>query len=236
MLYDTNGSILDTSNFNFIDEDAIDEGACARIYKDKDNDMVIKTYKSSCKANYMLLRKTFEIIKELDLPSIVKLYNYYYDSNNKIIQHLMLPSGYTMEYIDNPKIILLDQNVEYLLDVMSKLEKDINILTDNKIKIGDAHEDNIIFQQNSAKLIDIDFFRKVNLTNKEKLLFHNKKELLYYIKSTIINELKRKNIFNYNFLFLFDFNSLSYMSVTDYLNTLLDKGNIQESILKKKIF
>ncbi len=225
MLFDSNGHLLDTSNFTYLNE-----GLCAKVFRD--NDIVLKNYKTTCKFSYYFSKKTFHKLKELNLPSIVKLYDYYYINNIRVANYLSIPEAYTMEYVHNPGIILLDQNKEYLLDITSKLEKDITNLAKNKIKMSDAHNDNIIFQENSAKIIDIDSFRIIALASYKKLLLTNKQELLYYIKSTLLNELNQQNIYDPQYQKMFNFPYLTNTSVTDYLNLILKDGNIRKSIIK----
>lgn len=225
MLFDSNGYILDTSNFIYLNEEL-----CAKVFRN--NDIVLKNYKTTCKPGYYFSIKTFHKLKELNLPSIVKLYTYYYINNIGIANYLSIPEAYTMEYVHNPEIILLNQNKEYLLDITSKLEKDITILAKNKIKMSDAHNDNIIFQENSAKIIDIDSFRIATLTSYKKLLLNNKQELLYYIKSTLLNEIKQQNLYNPQYQCMFNFIHLTNTSVTDYLNLILKDGNIRKSIIR----
>ena len=219
MLYDSKGNILDTSNFTYLTS-----GGCANIYRD--NNIVLKYYKDDCKYIYYFSKKIFKKLIELNLSSIVKLYDYYYLNKKSI---LSFPNAYTMEYIYNPNIILLNQSKEYLLDIISMLEKDVITLTKNKIKMYDGHHTNIIFLENSAQIIDIDLYKNNYLTNYKKLLLFNKKELLLYIKSTFLYELKQKNNPSYRNEYIFDFNILNKLSVTDYLNCFFKDGIIEQN-------
>ena len=225
MLIYSKDEILDISNFKYFDE-----GTCAKLYF-QDN-IVLKIYKINTKNYYYFSKKIFNELKELNLDSIVKLYNYYYEDTNKLTK-LLPPRFYTMEFINNPNIILIEQTKEYLLDIISSIEKDVITLTKNKIKIYDTHHRNIIFMENSAKIIDIDLFSKNNLISYKKLLLQNKKLLLYYIISTIEYELKKNNMYTYLYETLFKYNDLINLSVTDYLDNLLNEGTIQDYIEKK---
>ena len=138
-----------------------------------------------------------------------------------------------MQYINNPHIFLLDQKKEYLLDIISKFEKDIIILTNNGIKMSDAHYSNIIFQDNSATIIDIDLFRYAKLINDKKLLLHNKEQLLSYIISTLRHELKEKKLYNFRFEYIFCPSELLFMNVIDYLKTVITEDTIEQSLIKK---
>ena len=225
MLYDKNDNILDTTNFTYFNE-----GKCAKLFRD--NNTVLKSYKFDCTYRYYFSKEVFDKLKELDLESIVKLYDYFYLYKKGKFGHILKPDAYTMEYVNNPNINLLDQDKEYLLDIMSKLEKDINILTNNKIRLSDAHYQNIIFQEKGAKIIDIDLLRNVKLLNKKKLLLFNKIELLYYIISILKYELKQENLYNYKFECVFNPNCLTDLTVTDYLDKTLKKDIIRNSVIK----
>ena len=224
MLYNKDNNVLDDDGFIYETE-----GKCAKIFR-KDN-IALKSYKFDCPVIYFVSRDIFEKLKELDLETIVKLYDYYYFYKNKI-SHIFKPRVYTMEYINNPNICLLNQDKEYLLDVMSKLERDINILTENKIRLFDAHYSNIIFLDNGAKIIDIDLLRQHKLLSAKKLLLNNKKELLYYVISTLKHELKQENLYNYKFECIFNPNCLTDLTVTDYLDKTLKKDIIRNSVIK----
>ena len=225
MLVDSNNNVLDTSKFS-----DFDEGSCAILYRY--NNILMKSYKLECKPANYFSKKTFDRLKQLNLDSIVKLYNYYYNDIELLLKFILPPSVYTMKYIYNPKIILLNQTSDYLLDIVSKLEKDVNILSNNKILMFDAHYSNIIFQENKAKIIDIDLYRNAKFTSYKTILIHNKIQLLNYIVSTLRHELEKQNYYNYKFENLFLF-SLKNTNVTDYLNKILTEKMIGDSIISK---
>ena len=177
---------------------------------------------------FLLYKKTFDKLKLLNLDSLVKLYNYYY--NNTFLR----PNAYTMEYIDNSHLSLLNQSKSYLLDIISTLEKDINILSNNNVIMYDAHYSNIIFQENKAKIIDIDLFRNNNFIDYKKLLYHNKEQLLKYVVSIIKHELQEQKTYNYLFDYIFCYSELLFTNVVDYLNEILTEDSIKDSIFKKK--
>lgn len=227
LLYDKNDNLFDTTGFK-----EFNEGKCAKIFR-KD-DVILKKYKIECPFRFYFSRKVFEELKKLDLDGIVKLYDYYYNNKGKL-GHVFLPEVYTMEYIDNPNITLLEQDKEYLLDIISRLEHDINILSNNKIELGDAHNENIIFRDNDAKIIDIDSFTMYKRINDKRILLNNKKELLYYVKSTLKHELKKREMYDYRFECKFNYeynNALNYETVTDYLNKVIDDGKIEYTFTK----
>lgn len=69
LLYSSKHEIIDADKYEFYGS-----GANSKVYVK--NDEVLKLYKD-VKIRYYMKRKTFEMLKEADIPNLVKLRDYY---------------------------------------------------------------------------------------------------------------------------------------------------------------
>ena len=93
-----------------------------------------------------------EIIKEfmkLDLPSFYKIYKLLFDKYNEI-------TGYIMKYYKNEEIDIMTMPIEYTLDNLASMLKDIRIISEKNILVEDAHTDNVILNNDRIIIIDVD--------------------------------------------------------------------------------
>jgi len=203
-------------------------GECARVYK-KDNTL-LKVYMADCKYKFVLKRSIFNLLKNLNIPDVVKLYDYYhYDVK---FSRVLPMDAYTMEYIENDDINILDQSREYLIDTMRQLENTSVMLANNKIQMIDLNAHNVIFNKSGAKLIDVDQYDVYKLKSVKKVLVHNKLELLYFLRDRIKKDAKLKNmeIAFYKLEYLFRLNG---ESVTDIIKNVCDCDTLEESLLNR---
>ena len=205
----------------------LNEGSCALIYK-KDKE-VLKVYKSECNKRFRISKNLFEIIQELDLNNVVKLFNYYFD-DNKITFNSSI-NGYSMQYINDDKTNILLQKSEYLLDVINSLEKTCLKLAKSNISIHDAYHSNIIFNKDGAYLIDVDMYKINKIKNLKKIYLHNQKELLNFLKSKMLYDDIDEALSYSKLSTLFDFNLKGY-SITDCFNILLNEDTVYKSLKK----
>ena len=225
MFYNLDDEIFITKDFEFLNE-----GMCAKLYRL--DDIVLKIYKFDCTYKYYIRKSMFNKLKELNIPNIVELLDYYYYYKSKLYK-LLPPDAYTMKYVEDDNISILNTNVEYLLETISSLEKTCLKLSKNKIEINDAHSKNIIFNKNGATLVDVDSFCFSRLKSFQKLFLYNQKQIVKYLKSRLINEYNSMNIYTYKLNYLLDFNSLtSNISITDELKKIMDKKTPIESLRK----
>ena len=151
----------------------IDDKICKKVYQD---------YTLTTIKDHVIDRWVFNTIKDLDLDSFVKLYNYTFDSNKmQIISYTM---EYYKPYFDN----ILNISVEYFLDSFKKIYNDIIILSYNKILVGDMNFSNVIFGENGIKVIDFDNYMRSSLSN-EMLIKLNIIELCRCFKGVYRNAL-----------------------------------------------
>ena len=188
-LYSKNNK-LDTDHFLYFDE-----GGRARVYKN--GEVVLKYYKISCKYSFYMSKKLFNLLKELDLPHLVTLYDMYYNQKS-IMNHFKLMDGYTMKLVNHKVKHVSKKSTEYLLDMISELEKMIEVLSQNKIVMEDNHYRNIIFSENDVTIIDPDQFYISSIRSYESVLEENKKLLIGYILASICNDMSN----GYNYLYL----------------------------------
>ncbi len=188
-MFTEDGEIIDFSDYEFIAE-----GQCAKIYK-HDNE-VLKVYKYDCSINYYFRKKVFKLLKDLNIPNLVKLYNYYYFHPGKI-SHLFSINAYTMEYVSKDNLDILNLTTDNLLKIVASLEETGKLLADSRIRIYDAHHSNIIFSEQGATIIDLDLFRIANLSSIKKLYLENLKQIFHYIESEISNQLSNNEYYGY---------------------------------------
>ena len=93
-----------------------------------------------------------EIIKEfmkLDLPSFYKIYKLLFNKDKGI-------TGYIMKYYKNEEIDIMTMPIEYTLDNLASMLKDIRIISEKNILVEDAHTDNVILNNDRIIIIDVD--------------------------------------------------------------------------------
>ena len=183
---------LDTNHFKYFDE-----GGRAIVYKNKE--VLLKYYRTGCKYCFYMSKKLFNILKELNLPHLVTLYDMYYNQKS-VLNRFKLMDGYTMKLVTNKVEHITNQRTEYLLDMISELEKMIDVLSRNKIIMEDNHYRNIIFSENDVTIIDPDQFYIAPLSSYEGVLEENKKILIGYVLASICNDMCD----GYNYLYFQD--------------------------------
>ena len=224
-LYNKYKELKEFQNFEYFKS-----GKCANIYK-KD-DILLKIYNSHCKSQYYLKKKVFNLLKELNISNIATLYEYYYlyDKMNNFVPM----DAYTMKYIENDNINILDQPKEYLIDTVRNLEDTCLKLADNRIKMHDVHANNVILNNNGPTLIDVDTYNLYKLSSFKKIYLNNKLELLNFLKSRIKKDIKLKQI-------EFAFYKLDYLlrlnndsqTVTDIVKQVFVDDTVSESLLNR---
>ena len=166
-------------------------GGCANVFK-RDN-IALKIYDLDCCFRDIMKKKIFKYLRELDIPNIVKLYNYYYLTMGQRFNRMLPMDCYTMEYIDDNEKRLVDSNKEYLTD----------ILIEHKILIFDAHENNILFTENGVTILDPDMFYVRRFMSEDKIKEHNTSMMFKYITKKINFEMKgditTRPIFSHSF-------------------------------------
>lgn len=160
-----------------LDSHYLNEGLESFVYLF--DDVVLKIYKKRCR-KLQLSEEDVKRLSGIETERIVMPEDIVYDDLNKF-------SGYTMKYISTCiKIPLKDDKINNLVKEIEKYEKDIEILSKNKISIYDLNINNTVIN-NGIYSIDPGSFRY-----KDKCIdFKNNPEgLINYI----IKELNREEI------------------------------------------
>lgn len=176
MLYYSSVDTIDSDNYK-----SYDEGTCSKVYIS--NDIALKIYGYDVKYSSHIKKKMFNLFKNLNVPNLVKLYNFYYKYND-YLSKLLTIDAYTMEYIKDDKIKLKECDQEYIIIILKQLEETLKSLINNKILIGDSHRKNIVLNQNGITLIDLDNYYKSKHSSNKSLYRINKNRLLYTLCSS----------------------------------------------------
>lgn len=179
-LYSNNNNLLKTQDFSYYAS-----GQFSNIYKN--DDILLKIYKEDCGYRYIISNRMFNYLRKKEIPNLVKLYQSYHRFNGFFYKHLRA-DAYTMKYIKDKKIQLIDMDKGYLCDILGMLEETLGELSENKILIEDSHKGNILFTEGKVTILDPDQFIICKLLSKKCVYQHNKKKLLYAINDTLVHE------------------------------------------------
>lgn len=182
-LYNSKGEIEEFDGYEYLDH-----GRCAYIYRK--GDKVIKLYNLDNRYPFFLGKKMFKKLKEIDDPNIVRLLDYYfqYDGFYTTITPM---DAYTMDYVKDDDITVIDEPTDYLFTMVNRLDETIDNLTENKILIRDPHYRNIIFNKENVTLVDPDTYEFHRLMPYKKLRLQNQKAMLDFISSKLMHEFKQ---------------------------------------------
>lgn len=192
--YDLNSPIGEGTNASIF---KIDDRRCLKVSKgflDK---------RTFCCYDYFD-QDMYSLLKSLSLPGLVKLgIPFYY--NNEIV-------AYIMEYYKRSKASILDMPIDYTLDSINELYKDILILSKNNISMTDLYYKNVIVGDDRIKIIDFDSY-EINKVFSHTLYFNTWG--LYYsfmglYKDALINR-----------GYKLDTDMIDNMTIEDYLSDYL---------------
>lgn len=210
-LYSNTNEIVDTKEFTYFDK-----GNCAKVYSN--GEILLKVYNHDCDYRFFLKKNMFDLLKKLNLPSIVKLHDYYFYFTDWFHKFLSM-DAYTMDLVKGDNIPLLDYDRTHLIEALKDLEETLEILSDNHIVLWDVNPRNIIISSNGITIIDPDQFFKSRFHSKKRIYESNKKELINCLNSTLFLEtLKRENMVSTSFII----NSKNSSFIDDVSNSLHD--------------
>ncbi len=160
-------------------------------------EMVFKEYYSETVLNCRLSEKMFDILKNINNPHFIELFNIY--SNFDFVELLknkigILPftvDAYTAKYYPDNSINVLFEHKDYILDNFRELEILFGIFTENMIRTHDIKRDNTIISKDGIIIIDPDLFNIIK-TSKEFLSSLNKKDLLNLFRSIIMDSVEKE--------------------------------------------
>ena len=151
--------------FNITPENRIGNGMYGSVFK-LSEDICLKVYKNS----NMIEGNILDVIRKLNLPNFYKIYDFYYQKNQKLKAH-------TMEYYEPKDIDILTAPTEYTLDNLFNLYKAIQILIKNNILMSDTHTENIILGDKTITVIDTDLYTSNRFHKGLELELKNKIQL-----------------------------------------------------------
>lgn len=204
--------------FDISKEDYFDKGTTSKIYRIGNNEClkVMNRDPSNCFDEYL-----FNRLKMLSLDGLVKLGTpFYIDGDIK---------AYTMDYLEKSKRSILDFPIEYILDNLDRLYKDILVLTKNLILTIDLYYRNLIIGESKMTIIDFDKYLRLSYDN--DILYRNTSYLLYSFKKHYENALNGIDIYTKTIVNM-------KMTASEYLDYLFDYTGYKEEpsmVLKRKI-
>ena len=193
-LYDKNGNILDLSKFydsevagNRKKEMQDSRKTVKSLFYEDGNGTLLKVFTTNNVGKKIIgddvfNTKTFEAIKEVNNPSIVKLYDYYYNSN---LGHEI--DAYTMEKVNTKKVDLVSEDKAILLCYLEDLQKLAKDLTEKGIRMQDPNGANLLFNSRGPVVVDLDYYYKHIMYSKNELETWNKSIALNYFHNYVIN-------------------------------------------------
>lgn len=192
-LYSNTNEMVDTRDFTYFDK-----GNCAKVYSN--GDILLKVYNYDCDHRFFLSKNMFKILKKLNLPSMVKLHDYYFYFTDNFYKFLSL-DAYTMDLVKGDKISLLDYDRKHLIETLKHLEATLRILSDNHVVLWDVNPRNIIIGSDGITIVDPDQFYISKLHSKKKIYQFNKKELINCFNSILFLEaMEREDMVSSSFI------------------------------------
>lgn len=139
---------LDKLKYN-LDGNFLGKGTQGSVYR-LDDDKCLKIYNQSGCIRFNSC--VFEIIKELSLDGIYKLYDLlYYGKSLKTV------GAYTTKYYQSRIDNILDEPIDYTLDNINILYNSGTILAEHQIGLKDSIPSNVILTKDQVVMIDMDY-------------------------------------------------------------------------------
>lgn len=194
--FDRNGNKIE---FDIEEMKDVDHGNCANVFLDKT--MIFKKYYSNTTTVYRLKANIFDILKDINHESFIKLFEIYSINSKfnllkfKINKKLFRIDSYTAQYYQKEKINVLYEFIDYLLDNFREIEILNDIFNENQIVTADLKRKNMIINSSHMIIVDPDMFYKWNTPNfnYKKLQRINKKNLLYLFRDICYSYIEEEN-------------------------------------------
>lgn len=179
----------------------IGHGYCAKVFRYEN--MIFKEYYSETTHRFRLSADMFDILKDIDNPHFIKLFDIYNSMNllEKFgYKKRRIPfnvDAYTSKYYEPQAINILYESIDYILDNFRELEELFKIFANNSICADDVKMANTVIDSNGIVIIDPDRFY-ISSYSKDEITVLNKKKLLNLLRNICINstveELRYGNI------------------------------------------
>ena len=231
ILYTKKNIELDTSDYEYISH-----GNCANIFRKKNE--ALKIYLNECKDIYRLKKGIFKLIKKLNDPNIVKLYEYYYKMSYNIYKVGSM-DAYSMDYIENEQYNLIELEKKQLIDMVKSLDETIQKLSNKGIVLRDMKKDHLLLTNNRFLLIDPDMFYHSIILSRDNIYHVNKNYIISILNKIMYDEMnegklvengKIKNEFPLILLIKQDM----YSTLTDLVARALNENTLKDELLKKQ--
>lgn len=170
----------------------LDVGGCAEIFSDEN--IIFKIYFSNVGEKYRITPDMFKLLKTIDSPHFIKLYDMYIDRSiiELLLSRKFRVDAYTAKYYEKENINVLTQPVDYLLDNFRELEVLFDIFTSEHILTDDIKYHNTVLTSNSVTIIDPDCFYFCKGRSEDEISYENKKNLWKLFQSMCINSYNAK--------------------------------------------
>lgn len=237
----------DNIKFDFTDMEYLSHGYNGEVFYN--NKMIFKKYFSWSEKDSRINLQLFDLLKEFKNPHFIELYDIYtkyfkIEIINRIIKKIrnnaFLVEGYSAKYYQEDNIDVLNSSKEYFLENLFEIEKFINELSENGIKINDMIRRNIILNKDNIVIIDPDLFY---LWNPISCLPANKEKLYYLFNDLLLGEvfkipylyttskyLKEQNIFKNH---MYNLYANEKFCVTDEFSKILKHTNKPVELFEK---
>ncbi len=219
-LFSSKDEKIDTTNFTYYKS-----GHFSDVYKS--GNTLLKIYKENTTYKYYMSRRLFLLLKKYNIPNLVKLIDYYHNYCGKV-DKLLPMDAYTMEFVNDKKVKLIDMNLEYIDKVVDMLEETLEELSKNHILIEDSHDGNILFTENGVTMLDPDQYLHVRLLTRNFIYQLNKEKIIKAMNDTINVEFSDAG---YKGFLKYIFPTLRG-SLTRDIKTYLKESEVNESIKK----
>lgn len=187
-----------------------DSGRQSDVYR-YNEDKILKIYNDTTLTR--LSYDVFNIIRHIDNPNFIKIYNVYKSRNNvfsaffgnlydSVLKSYIIDAYISMFY-QKEDIDILNEPIDYTLSNFNELFKLFDIFTENQIEARDCVCVNTVFTKDRVIIIDPDRFRK-SYWDKEHLKNLNRRELLKLFKNIYLVQCSYKYMFGIMDLFDLD--------------------------------
>ena len=203
-----------------------DHGQTANVYM-LDESIVFKRYFSYVRDAVIIDDEVFKLLQSFNDPQIVKLLELFKSEGNK-------NSAYTMEYVKEEDVDYLDEYSSVFLEHISELERIVDIFTEERLRVMDLKNSNVIVKKNGLVIIDPDKYRIVDykpvISNKDQVLYLAY-SLLNFGKSKVGDSLDRVKLLDFRHSIVVD----ESLDITSQLARTLKKTKKPIDIFRRAL-
>lgn len=203
-----------------------DHGQTANVYM-LDESIVFKRYFSYVSDAVIIDDEVFKLLQSFNDPQIVKLLELFKSEENK-------NSAYTMEYVKEEDVDYLDEYSSVFLEHISELERIVDIFTEERLRVMDLKNSNVIVKKNGLVIIDPDKYRIVDykpvISNKDQVLYLAY-SLLNFGKSKVGDSLDRVKLLDFRHSIVVD----ESLDITSQLARTLKKTKKPIDIFRRAL-